>query len=235
MNILTEGTFNLKSLPVMKENFLIMICCFNEAKVIFQCSNKSMQSLGTGGITVEDPDRDGTLLAGSLHFIDRELHLEDKRMSKFHREEEKKKVRLQSFFNWTAELQRMGSKPFALGQDLQNSFATAQSFKSLSHREGFSVVSLRRYLVSNLWVTSSFQVLSMVWHSEFHSTVFICNHSLLSFLKRTWQIKLKSSFQLMKISTAGQTSLKSCSLNKIKISNLKRTNFIQPADLWLVY
>lgn len=65
----------LKPLPVVKENLLVMICCFNEAKVVLQCGNKSMQSLGIGGIAVEDPDGDCTLLASSLHFIDGELHL----------------------------------------------------------------------------------------------------------------------------------------------------------------
>lgn len=61
----------------MKENLLVMICRLNEAKVVLQCGNKSVQSLGVGGITVENPDRDCTLLACSLHFIDGELHLED--------------------------------------------------------------------------------------------------------------------------------------------------------------
>lgn len=69
----------LETLPVVKENFLIMICRLNEAKVVLQCGNKSMQSLGTGGVTVKDPDGDGALLAGSLHFVDGELHLQDKR------------------------------------------------------------------------------------------------------------------------------------------------------------
>lgn len=55
----------------MKENFLVMICRFNEAKVIFKGSNKPMQSLRVGdGISVKDPDVHCTLLASSLHFID---------------------------------------------------------------------------------------------------------------------------------------------------------------------
>lgn len=62
----------------MKENLLVMICCLNEAKVVLQCCNKSMQSLGIGGISVQNPDGDCTLLASSLHLIDGELHLEDK-------------------------------------------------------------------------------------------------------------------------------------------------------------
>lgn len=40
----------------MEKYFLIMMCCLNEAKIIFKCGNKSMQSFGIGGITVEDPD-----------------------------------------------------------------------------------------------------------------------------------------------------------------------------------
>ena len=67
-----------KSLPVVKENLLVMICCLDEAKVVLQCGNKSVQSLGIGSISVEDPDGDCTLLACSLHFIDGELHLEGK-------------------------------------------------------------------------------------------------------------------------------------------------------------
>lgn len=65
----------------MKENLLVVICCLNEAEVVLQCGNKSMQSLGVGGVAVEDPDGDGALLASSLHFIDGELHLEDKQRS----------------------------------------------------------------------------------------------------------------------------------------------------------
>ncbi len=61
--------------PVVKENLLVMICCLNEAKVVLQCGNKTMQSLGIGGIAIEDPDGDCTLLASSLHFTDGELHL----------------------------------------------------------------------------------------------------------------------------------------------------------------
>merc|ERR1719495_2386805 len=52
-----------------------MICGLNEAKVVLQCGNKSLQSLGIGGGSVEDPDGDCTLQASSLHFIDGELHL----------------------------------------------------------------------------------------------------------------------------------------------------------------
>lgn len=55
-----------------------MICRLDEAKVVLQCGNKSVQSLGVGGIAVEDPDGDCALLASSLHFIDRELDLKDK-------------------------------------------------------------------------------------------------------------------------------------------------------------
>lgn len=54
----------------MKENLLVMISSLNETKVVLQSGNKSMQSLGIRGITVEDPDGDCTLLAGSLHFVD---------------------------------------------------------------------------------------------------------------------------------------------------------------------
>ena len=66
----SKAIFEHKPVPVMKENFLVMVCCLNEAKVIFQSGDKSMQSLGVGGITVEEPDGDCTLLASSLHFID---------------------------------------------------------------------------------------------------------------------------------------------------------------------
>lgn len=41
------------------------------------------------------------------------------------------------------------------------------------------------YLVSDLWLSTSLQVLGMVWHSEFHAAVFICNNSFLTFLNRT--------------------------------------------------
>lgn len=68
----------LRTSPVVKEDFLIMICRLNEAKVVLQCGDKSMQSLGTGGVTIKDPDGDGALLASSLHFVDGELHLQDK-------------------------------------------------------------------------------------------------------------------------------------------------------------
>lgn len=53
----------------MEKNFLIVIGRLNEAKVIFQCGNKSMQSLGIGGVTVEDSDGDCALVAGSFHFV----------------------------------------------------------------------------------------------------------------------------------------------------------------------
>lgn len=62
----------------MKENLLVMICCLNEAKVVLQRGNKSLKSFGIGGVSVEDPDGDRALLASSLHFVDGELHLEDK-------------------------------------------------------------------------------------------------------------------------------------------------------------
>lgn len=58
-----------------------MICCLNEAKVVLQRGNKTMQSLGIGGVAVEDPDGDCTLLTSSLHFIDGELHLKDKHVN----------------------------------------------------------------------------------------------------------------------------------------------------------
>lgn len=66
------------TLPVVKENFLVMVCCLNESKVILQCSNKSVQSSGVGGVAVENPDGNCALMARSLHFIDAELHLVDK-------------------------------------------------------------------------------------------------------------------------------------------------------------
>lgn len=59
----------------MEENLLVVIRCLDEAKVVLQCGDKSVQSLGIGGIAVEDPDGDGALLTGSLHFIDGELNL----------------------------------------------------------------------------------------------------------------------------------------------------------------
>lgn len=61
-----------------------MVCSLNEAKVVLECGNKSQQSLGVGGITVEDPDGDCALQAGPLHFIDGELHLEDKHIDRSH-------------------------------------------------------------------------------------------------------------------------------------------------------
>lgn len=67
----------IKPLPVVKENLLVMICCLNEAKIVLQCGNKSVQSLGIGGIAVENPDGDCTLLASSLYFVDWKLHLEE--------------------------------------------------------------------------------------------------------------------------------------------------------------
>ncbi|KAF3860075.1 hypothetical protein F7725_000330, partial [Dissostichus mawsoni] len=51
---------------LMKENLLVMVCSLNEAKVVLECGNKSQQSLGVGGITVEDPDGDCALQAGIL-------------------------------------------------------------------------------------------------------------------------------------------------------------------------
>lgn len=62
----------------MKENLLVMICRLDETKVVLQCSNKPVKPLGIGGIAVENPDGYCTLLASSLHFVDRELHLQDK-------------------------------------------------------------------------------------------------------------------------------------------------------------
>lgn len=80
----SKDNLELKPLPVVKENLLVMICGLNEAKVVLQCGNKSMQSLGIGGIAVEDPDGDCALLASSLHFIDGKLHLKDKRINVSH-------------------------------------------------------------------------------------------------------------------------------------------------------
>lgn len=70
-----------------------------------------------------------------------------------------------------------------------------------------SAVSLSRYLVSDLWLTSSLQVLGMVRHSELYSTVFICDHSFLRFLQRAQTIKFIIIFPLMSITNA----LSSCS------------------------
>jgi len=67
-----------KPLPVVKENLLVVICRLNEAKVVLERGDKSKQSLGVGGIAVEDPNGHCALQAGALHFVDGELHLEDK-------------------------------------------------------------------------------------------------------------------------------------------------------------
>lgn len=59
----------------MKEDLLVVICSLDEAKVILQCGDEAFQSLATAGATVNHPDGNGTLLAASFHFVDRELHL----------------------------------------------------------------------------------------------------------------------------------------------------------------
>lgn len=61
----------------MKENLLVMVCRLNEAKVVLECGDEPVQPLGVGGITVEDPDGDCTLLASSLHFINGKFHLQE--------------------------------------------------------------------------------------------------------------------------------------------------------------
>lgn len=61
----------------MEENLLVVICGLDEAKVVLKCGDKAVQPLGIGGIAVEDPDGDGTLLTSSLHFIDGELNLKE--------------------------------------------------------------------------------------------------------------------------------------------------------------
>lgn len=144
----------------MKENLLVVICCLNEAEVVLQCGNKSMQSLGVGGVAVEDPDGDGALLASSLHFIDGELHLEDKQRS--HMTE----------YNSLKVLHYSGEN-------------TGHPFSSLfsAHLKRNIWVGSFKYLVSCLWLASSLQILSVVWHSELHSTVFIRNHPFLRLLQ----------------------------------------------------
>lgn len=63
----------LRVLPVVKENLLIMICSLNEAKIVLQCGNKSINLLGD--CTVEEPHRHCTLQAGAFHLTNRKLHL----------------------------------------------------------------------------------------------------------------------------------------------------------------
>lgn len=53
----------------MKENLLIMICSLNEAKIVLQCGNKSIDR------AAEEPHRHCTLLTGAFHLTDRKLHL----------------------------------------------------------------------------------------------------------------------------------------------------------------
>lgn len=65
----------------MEKDFLVVIRRFNEAKVVFERSHESVQSLGVGAVSVQDPDGDRALLAGSLHLVDGELHLEDQHSS----------------------------------------------------------------------------------------------------------------------------------------------------------
>lgn len=77
-SICNQTSENVQVLPVVKKNLLVMICSFNEAKVVLQRGNKSIQSLGIGGISVEDPDGDCTLQASSLYLTYYELHLVDK-------------------------------------------------------------------------------------------------------------------------------------------------------------
>lgn len=58
------------------------------------------------------------------------------------------------------------------------------TFSLNSQAQVMSAVTLW-YLVSDLWLSTSLQVLGMVWHGEFHTAVFICNNSFLTFLNRT--------------------------------------------------
>lgn len=67
---------NAQLLPVVEENLLVVIGRLDEAKVVFQRGNESLQPLGVGDGAVEDLDGDGALLASPLHFVDGELHLE---------------------------------------------------------------------------------------------------------------------------------------------------------------
>lgn len=50
-----------------------MICCLNEAKIILQCGDKSMNLLGD--CAVEEPDRHCTLQASAFHLTDGKFHL----------------------------------------------------------------------------------------------------------------------------------------------------------------
>lgn len=63
-------------LPVVEKDLLVMICCLNKAKVVLQSGHEAVQSLGVGGVSVQNSDGDCTLQAGSLHFTDGKLHLE---------------------------------------------------------------------------------------------------------------------------------------------------------------
>lgn len=50
-----------------------MVRGLNEAKIVLECGDKSMNFPGDGA--VEEPDRHGTLLAGAFHLADGKLHL----------------------------------------------------------------------------------------------------------------------------------------------------------------
>lgn len=67
----------MEYLPVVKEDLLVVVCRFDEAKVVLQCGHEAVQPLAVGGVAVEDPDGHCTLLASSLHFINGELHLQE--------------------------------------------------------------------------------------------------------------------------------------------------------------
>lgn len=61
------------TLPVVKENLLIVICSLNETKIVLQCGDKSMNLLGD--CAVEEPNGHSALLARAFHLTDRKLHL----------------------------------------------------------------------------------------------------------------------------------------------------------------
>lgn len=60
--------------PVVEEDLLIMISCFNKSKVIFQGCHISQKPLGTI-IASKHSDRNSCLQTSSLHFTNAELNL----------------------------------------------------------------------------------------------------------------------------------------------------------------
>lgn len=64
-------------LPVVEEDLLVVVRRLDEAKVVLQRGHEAVQPLGVGGVAVEDPDGHRTLQAGPLHFVNRELHLQE--------------------------------------------------------------------------------------------------------------------------------------------------------------